>query len=390
MYLSGIEEKMLNGEYGEVIEKAMKVIVKVGETLGAERLIEISHAHVSGVSYFNIGDEGLELLEDLSNRGARVLVYTSANPYSFAGLALYKDSSLLEKQMRIVKSLIKMGVDPNSFTCIPYKLRKPGIGEHLAWAESSAVIYANSVLGARTNRESGLTALMAALVGRTYYADMHKIENRKACEEVVVLFDINSILIASLLGLYIGKVAQCIPYIRARYRTESELMFDLMVRNMLASISATSDLPMAVLEGVTPQHTYVIERGEIISVNLKELEDMDLKCYSDTMLIGCPHVTLDELKLLLMDRHLDLLKKQGIQRIIVTVPKYIEKRDNEVNALIQRMREKYSIEVQILPGGCAVVSNLRFLNFMTIATPHGKALHYLQNLAGVKPCTIHV
>jgi len=390
MYLSSIEEKMLNGEYGEVVEKAMKVIVKVGETLGAERLVEISHAHVSGVSYFNIGDEGLELLEDLSNRGARVLVYTSANPYSFAGLALYKDYSLLEKQMRIVKSLIKIGIDPNSFTCTPYKLRKPGIGEHLAWAESSAVIYANSVLGARTNRESGLTALMAALIGRTYYADMHKIENRKACEEVVVLFDIDSILIASLLGLYIGKVAQCIPYIRAKYRAESKLIFDLMVRNMLASISATSDLPMAVLEGVTPQHTYVIERNEIISVNLKELEDMDLKCYSDTMLIGCPHVTLDELKLLLMDRHLDLLKKQGIQRIIVTVPKYVEKHDNEVNALIQRMREKYSIEVQILPGSCAVVSNLRFLNFMTIATPHGKALHYLQNLAGVKPCTIHV
>jgi len=390
MHLSRIEERMLSGEYGEVVEKAIRVVVKVGEALGAERLVEISHAHVSGISYFNIGDEGLELLEDLSNKGAKVGVYTTANPYSFAGLALYKDKELVEKQVRIIGSLLKMGVDPNSFTCTPYKLRKPLIGEHLAWAESSAVIYANSVLGARTNREGGLVALMSALIGRTYYAGMHSMENRKASEVIVALFDVDSILIASLLGLYIGGVSHRIPYIRARYSAENELLLDIMLRSMLASIATTSDLPMAVLESVTPQHTYIIEKGETISVDIRELENMDMKCYSDTLLLGCPHITLHELEALLRDRHLDLLQKYGISKAIVTVPKYDEKHYDVVSRLIQKARERYSIEVQILPGACAVVSNLKLLGFTTIATPHGKALHYLQNLAGVKPCAIRV
>jgi|UniRef100_A0A7J2U441 predicted aconitase len=389
MYLTRIEEKMFSGEYGEVVEKAIRVIVKVGEALGAERLVKISHAHISGVSYFNIGDEGLELLEGFSNRGAMVSIYTTANPYSFAGLGLYKDDELIRKQAKIIESLIRIGVDPNSFTCTPYKLRKPFVEEHLAWAESSAVIYANTIFGARTNREGGLIALMAALIGRTYYAGMHKLENRRASEIIVTLFDVDSILVASLLGLYIGRIVHDIPYIRARYRAENEAMHDIMIRNTLASIATTSDLPMAVLEGVTPQSTYVMEKDETISVDMKELENIDIKCSSDVLLLGCPHITLDELEILLKDKQLNLLKKHGISKIIVTVPKYNEK-SSEIFKLVQKVRERYSIEIQILPGACAVVSNLKALGFTAIATPHGKALHYLQNLAGAKPCAIHV
>jgi predicted aconitase len=119
------------------------------------------------------------------------------------------------------------------------------------------------------------------------------------------------------------------------------------------------------------------------------LENIDIKCSSDVLLLGCPHITLDELEILLKDKQLNLLKKYGISKIIVTVPKYNEK-SSEIFKLVQKVRERYSIEIQILPGACAVVSNLKALGFTAIATPHGKALHYLQNLAGAKPCAIHV
>ena len=213
MYLNRTEEKMLSGEYGEVMRKAIEILVKVGEALGAEKLIEIGHAHISGVSYFNIGDEGLELLRDISREGVKVKVYTTANPYSLAGLGLYKDESIVRKQRELIDILIKLGVDRESFTCIPYKLRRPAKGEHLAWAESSAVIYANSILGAYTNRESGITALMAALVGKTYDAGMHRLENRRVEVEVNVEFDVSSILESSLLGLHIGRIVKGIPLI---------------------------------------------------------------------------------------------------------------------------------------------------------------------------------
>ncbi|GAB6147969.1 hypothetical protein JCM10135_05100 [Stetteria hydrogenophila] len=72
MYLTRVEEAMLRGDYGEGVARAMRVIVKVGEALGAERLVEISHAHVSGISYHNLGDPGAELLEELAEAGGEV------------------------------------------------------------------------------------------------------------------------------------------------------------------------------------------------------------------------------------------------------------------------------------------------------------------------------
>ena len=143
MYLTKEEERMLNSE-NETISKAMEIIVKIGELFGAEKLIRIESAHISGISYQNIGDEGLEWLESLK---AKVRVKTTINP---AGMDLkrwrdFVDEKFYEKQLRILNALRRIGAEL-TLTCTPYYIHKPNLGEHLAWAESSAVVYANSII----------------------------------------------------------------------------------------------------------------------------------------------------------------------------------------------------------------------------------------------------
>lgn len=149
MELTREQERMLAGEHGEAKRRLMRLLVSLGEIYGAGRLVPIASAQVSGVSYKSIGDPGLELLEDLAAQGARVRVPTTLNP---AGIDLeaWRELGIPEefarKQMRIIEAFKQMGAQPTA-TCVPYLVgHRPRFGEHLAWAESSAVIFANSVL----------------------------------------------------------------------------------------------------------------------------------------------------------------------------------------------------------------------------------------------------
>ena len=154
MYLTKEEEKMLNGEYGEATRKAMEILVALGDIFGADRLIEVSSVQVAGVSYDNIGDAGLEFLNELAKDG-KVKVTTTLNP---AGMDIENWKSLgiseefAEKQIQVIEAFKKLGIIPTC-TCVPYLIGNlPRFGEHIAWSESSAVAFANSVIGARTNR----------------------------------------------------------------------------------------------------------------------------------------------------------------------------------------------------------------------------------------------
>ncbi len=107
MHLSPVEEKMLSGEYGEAVALAMRILVKVGETLGADRLIPVRHVHISGVSYSNIGDPGLEFIRSLMGRGAKTRVYTTVNPgcADLGGSSHIIDQGLLPMQRAINRVL---------------------------------------------------------------------------------------------------------------------------------------------------------------------------------------------------------------------------------------------------------------------------------------------
>jgi predicted aconitase len=180
--LSKEEREMLDGKHGKATMKAMEIITTLGEIYGAERLIPVSSVQIAGVSYHNLGEAGLEYLSEMAEDGhARVL--TTLNP---AGMDLdeWKKHGISEdfavNQQRVVDAFEKMGVI-TTCTCTPYLIGNlPHYGEHIAWAESSAVCFANSVIGALTNREGGPSALASALTGRTAEYGLHLEENRAA------------------------------------------------------------------------------------------------------------------------------------------------------------------------------------------------------------------
>ncbi len=373
----------------------MRVIVEVGEALGAEKLIPISHAHISGISVHNIGIEGVEFIEEMALKGARVSVYTTANPCSLAYLEKYRDAygeKLHELQQRVVRALSMIGVDNRSYTCVPYVLRRPVIGEHLAWAESSAVIYANSILGARTNREGGPVALMAAIAGRTYYAGLHIDENRVPNVLVKVESDVDSIAMASAVGLYIGEVISEIPLIQVRLVADP-VMKDVLIKSMLASIATTSSLAMVFLDGISPDLRRTrtgISQLEKLSVDLKEVKHYFEESCSNVLLLGCPHLTAAEIRAIISKVvSAEQLKKLGINKVMVAVPKLVEMTGSSLYNEISGYFTKHGIELEFLPAVCPVVSDLRSVGLESVSTVHGKAWHYIPRLAGVKACLVN-
>ncbi len=379
MYLSRVEEAMYRGDYGGVVETAIKVIVKVGEALGAERLVEVSHVHVSGVSYWNIGDPGLEYIESLSSSGAWFRVYTSVNPVC---IDLGGDNGLFGReyasgQKRIMEALERLGVDP-VYTCIPYSFREPARHQHLAWGESNAVAVANSVYGARTNREGGPLTIAAAITGRTYYAGLHLMENRVVSTIVSISKDIvYNDLYASLIGLYIGEYVDGIPLIREGYRWSF-----YMVKEMLASSAASGSHSLVVLDGVTPRDTYLVgDRVDRVSIDKRSLDKFYEEVSSEPGVegytlayIGCPHLDRRDLEYL-VER---VRRYKGLKRdvlFLVTIP---YRYHGLVDGLVKTLESR---GIHVAYGVCPIVSVLS-RKPDKVLTNSGKALFYLKRLHG--------
>ena len=181
MYLSREEEAIYQGERGETLARMMEILVALGDIYGAEWLVPVRSVQIAGVSYKNIGQAGLEWISDLEGK---VAVPSILNP---AGMDLCRwremgiDEDFANKQQQVIEAYRKLGVSIDC-TCTPYQiydsLASPG--DHLAWSESSAVSYANSVIGARTNREGGPSALAAALDSiRVHGKGAHKYDNAR-------------------------------------------------------------------------------------------------------------------------------------------------------------------------------------------------------------------
>ncbi len=379
MYLTREEEKILSGEYGPEYQKALKALVKLGEAMGAKRLINIVHAHISGISYRNIGDAGLEFIEELAK--AKVRVFSTCNPAGF-DLKYWRElkvpKSFFEKQVRIINALSKMGVK-TVCTCTPYYVRKPMLGEHLAWGESSAVLYANTVYGARTNREGGPSSLFAALVGKTPYMGVHIEENRKPRAIVNVNVEIKDHAYASALGYLIGEaVKDKIPYVKGL----KKLNYDL-VKAICAGAGTSSPLPMCILEGISPEQeildlNYVEER---LTIELRDIEDYFSKyCYDgefDAIFLGCPHLSLDELYFVW--KILSKNKVKAKYPIVLAISRHLY--DKVPRKIIDDLRK---LGATILRDTCFVVAPLKRMNIRYVATNSIKHAHYLENIHKVK------
>lgn len=374
MWLTREQEALLRGDYGLAVAKAMEIIVKVGEALGATRLVEVKHAHVSGVSYSNIGEYGLEFIRDFFAMGGRARVYTTINPgcLDYSGYSTIISSVYAEKQRHIDGYLVGMGFKP-VFTCIPYYHRAPIAGEHLAWGESSAVIFANSIYGAMTNREGGPIALAAALTGYTYYAGMHEKSNRVARIQVNIPV-IKEGKSYGPAGLWIGENIKDVPLLKFAGKPS---LWDIKI--LLASMAAAGSHALAVIPGVTPEDSSSVEIEDKVWIEESDLEkyEGDQPAPGDQVLayIGCPHLHLWEVRLIE-----ELVSKMGRPRrgkILVTIPfEYSQKYPQLIQRLIAH-------GVDVAAGTCPVVSKLAE-RFDIVVTNSGKAAFYLGKMHGLK------
>ncbi|TFG33903.1 DUF521 domain-containing protein [Candidatus Thorarchaeota archaeon] len=292
-----IEEKeMLDGKHGKATRKAMEIITTLGEIYGARRLIPVSSVQIAGVSYDNLGESGLEYLSEMAEDG-QTRVLTTLNPAGMDMIEWKKhgiNSEFAEKQQRVVDAFEKMGV-VTTCTCTPYLIGNlPHFGEHIAWAESSAVCFANSVIGAFTNREGGPSAIAAALTGRTAEYGLHFEENRTAqvkYEVRVTLKDTNDF---GLLGQVIGtRTGKTIPYIAGVSRASSEEL-----KSFCASIATYGGVAIFHMEGITPNRTTIPDKIEIITEEdlqsaRMQLDDEDAEI--DFISVGCPHASIKEI-----------------------------------------------------------------------------------------------
>ena len=208
MELTKEEQSALDGEKGDALQTAYRILVATGEATNAEKLIPIKWAHLSGVNYNTIGDSGEEFLKTLS-QDAKVKVNTTLNPmgFDFDHISDFKhiDDDFIEKQKSIKDSYIKMGVEP-TFSCTPYDIYDlPEKDTQVSFAESNAAIFANSLGKLKTNKESAFSALASALTGKSPYSDMRK-DGTNIPLTIRMKLDNPSELDFGLLGFFAGKV----------------------------------------------------------------------------------------------------------------------------------------------------------------------------------------
>ena len=181
LILTELEQAMLAGDLGPAIAMSMRLVVGVAKANQATRLIEIESAHADGCLYHGIA--GLEYTETLVKLGGKVRVRTTTNVSSLDLLhpdLVRADGAFLGNSRRLMDAHLALGCEA-TWTCAPYQTgHRPGFGAQIAWAESNAIVFANSVLGARTERYGDFLDISAALVGRVPFAGLHTDQGRKA------------------------------------------------------------------------------------------------------------------------------------------------------------------------------------------------------------------
>jgi predicted aconitase len=177
--LSDRDAAMLNGDHGPAVQLAMSILVRMADVYGGEALMDISQAHIDSTIY--LGDATLEFAERLAALGARVAVPTSLNvsgvdQCGWQQWAVPPDWAA--KAARQMLAYEKMGAVP-TWTCAPYQTTmRPRFGQQIAWGESNAIAFANSVIGARTERYPDLLDICCAITGRVPAVGLHLVENR--------------------------------------------------------------------------------------------------------------------------------------------------------------------------------------------------------------------
>jgi predicted aconitase len=376
MVLTEDQRRMLAGDYGRATKKSMEILSALGKIYAAEHLIPVSSVQIAGVSYDNLGEAGLSWLAEMAAGGGKARVYATLNP---AGMdidnwqALDIPPEFAEQQQRVIASFGQMGI-VTTCTCTPYLAGNvPHFGEHIAWAESSAVCYANSVLGARTNREGGPSALASALTGFTPEYGLHLAINRQPGIVVDVPFKTDGASSFGALGKAIGEriekmPGKLIPYLRG---IEGASLEEL--KSLCASIATYGGLGMFHIEGITPEAGlvelpdlhHVVDRRAFMSAWDSMIDETDEEV--DFVSLGCPHLSLPELA------HLaNLLAGKRVTKTFWITTARPTKQMADRMGYTRIIEESGAV---IAADTCCVVAPIRG-KFQVMATDSAKACYY--------------
>jgi len=377
--LTAEEKGMLSGSRGRACRKSMEILVALGKIYGARRLVPVTSVQVSGVSYKNLGDAGIEFLREMAEDG-RARVKTTLNP---AGMDLTDWRRLgiapdfAAKQLEVIDAYRRLGLEI-SCTCTPYLAgNEPRLGDHIAWGESSAVIYANSVLGARTNREGGPSALAASLTGRTPLYGYHLDENRVATLVVDVTAAPASPEDFAAMGYAVGRAAGSgLPHFRGVEGRRASLE---ALKELSAALASSGGVAMFRMEGVTPETEGPPEGAEAISFGRRDLAEaidgLSDEGDPDFVSVGCPHCSLEEVRTIAA-----LLRERRVTREFwVCCSREVKRRSDDAGytRAIEESGAKFACDT------CMVVAPIETMGFRVVATNSAKACHYLRN-AGLR------
>ena len=381
MFLTKKEEQMCDGEFGETIRKSMDILVALGDIYGASKLVDITSAQVSGVSYKTIGQAGLEYLEDLASEEFEYSgINASLNPPgtdldNWEALGFPKEFSI--KQNQIVDAYGKLGIS-KTCTCTPYLVGNvPRFRDHVSWSESSAVAYVNSVIGARTNREGGPAALAAAIVGKTPLYGFHLDENRKAN----LIVNVNTELSGAdwgALGYIVGKtVGGGVPYFKVQNSPNNN---DL--KTLGAALASSGSVALYHMENVTPEWStagkddvedYMFVGDKEILETRQKLTTTDRE--ADLICLGCPHASLEEIK-----NVANIVEGKTIKNKLWICTSV------SVKATADRMGYTKIIEAaggNVVCDTCMVVAPIEDMGFEVIGVNSAKAANYVPSMCGL-------
>lgn len=379
-----IEDRaLLSGSDGEATALAMRILVSSAEILGAQSLIQITSAHIDGCLYH--GDGGVEFAEKLVALGGQVVVPTTLNVGALDLLhpdAVRADRSKTAMARRQMDAYVSMGAQP-TFTCAPYQIgHEPGIGEQVAWGESNAIAFANSVLGARTERYGDFLDACCALTGRAPLHGLHIARNRRA----KVLVDVTSVpnelknqdvfypVLGTWMGLEIGQEVALIVGLPSAVTRDQ-------LKALGASAASTGAVALFHVLGVTPEapnlEAVISQDGPVREITLdsgmvrtalRRLTTADTAEQIDAIAVGSPHFSIEEFEALL----------KLIRRRCMAIPFYACTARDTLRELEKRgdLHVLQDAGVEIVADTCVVVTPILPERGSVLMTNSGKFAHY--------------
>ena len=383
MYLTDQEKAILDGAQGKAPQLAMEILAKIGEINEADRLIPISSVHLVLHAYKSAFDAGVDTAEKIAEMGGQFIVPTTIDPYGMDAedwKGARTPDHYAAQQIRLENAVMKMGVVP-VWTCTPYYgFNLPRFGDNVAWSESSAVAYANTVIGARTNRQTAIVDICCGILGKTPETGLHLQQNRYG--EVLVRLKADRELksweypaLGYLLGKKLGSRIGVVEGMKGDPRHED-------LKSLCAAAAASGSVTLLHIVGVTPEARNLQEAFggnkplEESEVTLKDLQDTrDAMCTTkddkvDFVALGCPHYTINEIKQV----H-NLLKGRKINpgtSFWIYANSYAIK-------LAEKMglrRELEEAGVVIRAETCMIISPVASWGFKTLMTDSGKCSYY--------------